>query len=84
MAKKKITSLGIFARTEPSPSNKPAQDLIESRGVGLKQSEWEFIEKTAAELNLTTHGLAVSLLRYGLKDYKAGKMKTKTQTTLDL
>ena len=83
MAKKKITSLGIFAKTEPSP-DKPAQDLIESRGVGLKQSEWEFIEKTAAELNLKTHGLAVSLLRYGLKDYKAGKMKTKTQTTLDL
>ena len=84
MAKKKLTSLGgIFAKTEPSP-DKPAQDVIESRGVGLKQSEWEFIEKTAAELNLTTHGLAVSLLRYGLKDYKAGKMKTKTQTTLDL
>ena len=33
-AKKKITTLGIFAKTEPSPSNKPAQDLIESRGVG--------------------------------------------------
>ena len=69
-----------LAKTQP---DKPA-DIIESRGVGLKKSEWEYIEKTAAELNLTTHGLAVSLLRYGLKDYKAGKMKTKTQTTLDL
>ena len=59
-------------------------DIIESRGVGLKQSEWAFIEKAAAELNLTTHGLAVYLLRYGLKEYKAGKIKTKTQTTLDL
>ena len=77
MAKKIETNM--FAKTE-----QPAQDVIESRGVGLKHSEWEFIEKAAAELNLTTHGLAVSLLRYGLKDYKAGKMKTKTQTTLDL
>ena len=75
-----------MAKLPASPLAKTAklQDLIESRGVGLKQSEWEFIEKTAAELNLTTHGLAVYLLRYGLKEYKAGKMKTKTQTTLDL
>ena len=79
MAKPKLPASPL-ARTQP---DNPI-DAIESHGVGLKKSEWEFIKKTAAELNLTTHGLAVSLLRYGLRDYKAGKMKTKTQTTLDL
>ena len=33
---------------------------------------------------LTSGALAAVFIRYAVKEYKAGKMKTKTQTTLDL
>ena len=64
MAQKKLTSLGIFAKTD-----KPASPTA---------------EKIAAELNMKRGALAAAFIRYALKEYKAGKMKTKTAKTLDL
>ena len=86
MAKKKITTLGIFAKTEPSanPTETPRDDLVESFGVGLRHSEWQDIKNIAAELNMKYHALAVVFIRYGLQAYKEGKMKTKTAKTLDI
>ncbi len=86
MAKKKIATLGIFARTEPSatPTATPADDLVESFGVGLRHSEWEDIKTIAGELNMKYHALAVAFIRYGLKAYKEGKIKTKAAKTLDI
>ena len=86
MAKKKITSLGIFAKTEPSAATPatPTDDLVESFGVGLRHSEWEEIKTIAAELNMKYHALAVAFIRYGLQAYKEGKIKTKTAKTLDI
>ena len=85
MAKKKITTLGIFAKTEPSPSNKPADlEKAISWGVSLPGKEWAEIEKIADELNMKRGALAAVFIRYAVKEYKAGKMKTKTAKTLDL
>ena len=81
MAQKKLASLGIFAKTD-----KPAAEKIaaESWGVSLQNNEWGEIEKIAAELNMKRGALAAAFIRYALKEYKAGKMKTKTAKTLDL
>lgn len=85
MAKKKLATLGIFARTEPKPSEPTADpEKAISWGVSLQSSEWAEIEKIAAELNMKRGALAASLLRYAVKEYKAGKIKTKTAKTLDL
>lgn len=85
MAKKKITTLGIFARTEPKP-NEPTADPEKaiSWGVSLPGKEWAEIEKIAAELNMKRGALAAVFVRYAVKEYKAGKIKTKTAKTLDL
>jgi len=85
MAKKKLATLGVLARTEPSPSNKPADlEKAISWGVSLPGKEWAEIEKIADELNMKRGALAAVFIRYAVKEYKAGKMKTKTAKTLDL
>ncbi len=84
MAAKK-PALNIFARTEPATkATTPEPEKAESWGVSLQSSEWGEIEKIAAELNMKRGALAATLLRYALKEYKAGKIKTKTSKTLDL
>ncbi len=83
MAKKKITTLGIFAKTTPATAT-PEPEKAESWGVSLQSTEWDEIEKIAAELNMKRGALAASLLRYAVKEYKAGKIKTKTAKTLDI
>ena len=85
MAKKKL-EMNIFARTDKPAAAQPAADPEKSIswGVSLKGSEWAEIEKIAAELNTKRGALAALFVRYAVKEYKAGKMKTKTTKTLDL
>ncbi len=84
MAQKKLTSLGIFAKTD-KPETPTAEKIVaKSWGVSLQNYEWDEIEKIAAELNMKRGALAAAFIRYALKEYKAGKMKTKTAKTLDL
>jgi LDH2 family malate/lactate/ureidoglycolate dehydrogenase len=64
-------------------------DIIKSRGVGLKQSEWAEIDQIAAELDTTPHSIAAYGVRYFLKAWREGKVKPqthvkKTQTLPDL
>ena len=64
-----------------------SQDKISARGVGLKASEWVELEKIAAEVGTTPHAIAAFGIRYFMKDYRAGKIKTQTkkiQTLPDL
>lgn len=82
MAKKKPVIDDLFKRTTDQPQPAKA-DPITARGVGLKLSEWQEIETLAEGLNMTPHALAVYLLRYGMTDLRAGKIKTKTTTTLE-
>mgnify|MGYP003382140748 CR=1 FL=1 len=84
MAKKKLTSMGIFEKTEPSPTQPADPEKSISWGLSLKASEWAEIEKIAAELNTKRGALAALFVRYAVKEYKAGKMKTKTTKTLDI
>ena len=76
--------MGIFAKTEPSPDKPADPEKSISWGVSLKGSEWAEIEKISAELNMKRGALAALFVRYAVKEYKAGKMKTKTTKTLDL
>jgi len=66
---------------------KKNQDIIRSRGVGLKVSEWDEIEKIAGGLGMTPHAVAAYGVRYFLKAWHEGKIKPltkKTQTFPDL
>jgi hypothetical protein len=54
-------------------------DIIRSRGIGLKLSEWEDVDKIAAELGITPHAIAAYGVRYFLKAWHEGKIKTETQ-----
>ncbi len=84
----KPTTAGMFDATAPAPAEagKPARgaDPVQARGVGLHASEWAEIDRLAGEYGMNSHALALALLRYGLAALKAGKIKTKTQQTLDL
>ena len=66
---------------------KQSQDKIQARGIGLKISEWEDIDKIAAELDITPHAVTSYGVRYFLKAWHDGKIKPqskKTQTLPDL
>lgn len=85
MAKKKpALNIDLFARTErPAETETPA-DPITAKGVGLRTSEWAEIDALAKANGMNRHELAVKLLRYGLDALKAGRIKSKSQKTLDL
>jgi hypothetical protein len=64
-----------------------SQDKISARGVGLKASEWRELEKIAKEIGITPHAVLQYGIRYFLRDYRAGKIKTqpkKVQSLPDL
>jgi hypothetical protein len=62
----------LFSKTEPKE-----KDKTEPRGVGLKQSEWEIIDKIADEFgdSVTSHAVTAFGLRYFLKQYQAGEVE---------
>jgi hypothetical protein len=62
----------------------PEKDKVESYGVGLKKSEWERYKEIGKEMQMTKHGVALFALRYFLKQYDAGKIKTGTKPTFKL
>jgi hypothetical protein len=63
---------------------KRTDDTIKSRGVGLKQSEWEEVEKIAYDLGIKPYALAAYAIRYFLKAWHEGKIKTETRKTQTL
>lgn len=83
---KKPTVRGLFDTTQEAPEEKPVrgEDPIKARGIGLKASEWATIDERAKAIGWNSHRLAVALLRYGLADLLAGKIKTKTVTQKEL
>ena len=56
MAKKPQVKYNPTARTEPSAAT-PEPEKAESWGVSLQSTEWDEIEKIAAELNMTQDAL---------------------------
>jgi hypothetical protein len=66
---------------------KKHDDIIRSRGIGLKLSEWEEVDRIAAELEMTPHAVTAYGIRYFLKAWHEGKIKPgmkKTPTLPDL
>ncbi len=57
-------------------------DIVKTRGVSLKQSEWDEIEKIAHEMGITPHAVAQYAARYFLKAWHSGKIKTETKKTI--
>jgi hypothetical protein len=58
---------------------KQTKDKIQARGIGLKGSEWAEVEKIAAQLDTTTHAILTYGVRYFLKHWREGKIKTHTE-----
>lgn len=65
-------------------AKKNQEDIIKTRGVGLKQSEWEELETIANELGITLHAVSSYGVRYFLKAYRQGKIKPETKRTQTL
>ena len=63
---------------------KKPDDVIRSRGVGLKLSEWSEIDQIAVELETTPHAIAAYGVRYFLKAWREGKVKPQTKKTQTL
>lgn len=61
-------------------ANKQAGDMVKIRGVGLKMSEWEEIEKIGDSLGIKPHAVLQYAVRYFLKAWHEGKIKIKTET----
>lgn len=64
--------------------NLPTDDLVKSRGLGLRISEWEEIDQIADELSWKPHAVVAYGVRYFLKAWQEGKIKTTTRTTKEL
>ena len=84
MAKSKPSVKGMFEKTTPAASEKKPKDIIEARGVGLKQSEWAQLEKISKELGVSLHSVTAYGVRYFLKAYQAGKITPETRKTQKL
>lgn len=63
---------------------KKVDDAISARGVGLKFSEWEEVEKIAADLGIKPYALAAYAIRYFLKAWHEGKIKPQVKKTQSL
>ncbi len=63
---------------------KKTSDIVKSRGVGLKESEWAEIEQIADDLGVKPYAVAAYGIRYFLKAWHEGKIKTETRKTLIL
>ncbi len=63
---------------------KKVEDSVRARGVGLKLSEWEEVEQIADDLGIKPYALAGYAIRYFLKAYREGKIKTETRKTQTL
>ncbi len=59
---------------------KKADDIIKTRGLGLRLSEWEEVDKIAAEMEVKPHGVLTFAVRYFLKHWREGRIKIKTET----
>jgi hypothetical protein len=60
---------------------KRTDDKIQTRGIGLKLSEWGEVDGIAEELELTPHAVIAYAVRYFLKAWHEGKIKPQTKKT---
>ena len=65
-------------------ARKKLDDIIKARGVGLKVSEWEEVEKIADDLGTTPYAVAAYGIRYFLKAWHEGRIKPETKKTQTL
>lgn len=75
----------LFRRTEDEPTNHsatgavpagvPATGRTLSVGVGLKESEVDLLDAIAAELGIARNALLRYLVRYGLAEYRSGRLE---------
>jgi hypothetical protein len=75
----------LFRRTEddaeetgagaPAGARVPATGRTLSVGVGLKQSEVDLLDAIATELGIARNALLRYLVRYGLAQYRSGRLE---------
>jgi len=63
---------------------KKPDEMAQSRGVSLKTSEWQDIDQIADDLDWKPGAVSQYALRYFLKAWRNGEIKTKTRTTKEL
>ena len=89
MAKKTGIEKGMFEQTEPEEQAQALTDeqkRVNPKGVGLMQYEWDEVDELAKAIHkdMSGHALAKWLLREAIKLYKAGQIKPKTKTRIEL
>jgi hypothetical protein len=63
---------------------KKTDDLVKSRGLGLKLSEWEEIDQIADDLSWKPHAVVAYGVRYFLKAWRGGEIKKSTRILTEL
>lgn len=72
----------LYKPTGPRPDDtQPDQaDPVQSKGVGLRASEWARLKRAAEELGTNRNSLVGWALREFLKRYEAGELPVRTET----
>ena len=63
--------------TQAEPKKKPGRkttDPVKPRGIGLKASEWDYLQSRADEWGYTLHELCLYMMRHGIERFKRGEM----------
>ena len=75
-------SAGLFSKTESEQPQDDRSDPIVASGIGLRESEWVKIDEISSAMGIKKHAVTVYAVRYFLKDWEAGKIKTETRQSL--
>jgi hypothetical protein len=59
-------------------------DLVSSRGVSLKDSEWRELDAIADDLGWKPGAVLQYAARHFMKSYRSGEIKTKTKVIQEL
>ena len=83
MAEKAKINTNLFAKTDPkSNPDQVATGPTITKGVGLKESEWQELQDIGAELGQTQHAMTAYAVRYFLKQYRTGAIQTESKPSL--
>jgi hypothetical protein len=74
----------LFAKTDPQSKAASGEDKspVQTQGLGLRANEWAELEEIGAAFGLSRHGMTVEAVRYFLRRYRAGEVKTESKQVI--
>jgi len=84
MAKRAKIENDLFTKTDRKSKSQAGDDSpVITKGLGLRQKEWQELEELAHELGLQSrHAMTAYAVRYFLKQYRGGKIEMQSKPTL--